>query len=85
MSPATRPPCFSQSWRVIGCAADGSAGSADGVSAGACAPACASGQTNCGGVCVNTQTDTDHCGACNNACKGKMICVAGNCTGQGGS
>lgn len=35
---------------------------------GSCAQACGAGLTNCGGVCVNTGTDTSNCGSCGNAC-----------------
>ena len=41
--------------------------------------ACSSGQTNCGGSCVDTQTSSQHCGKCNNPCSGGEICLNGKC------
>lgn len=45
--------------------------------AGACA--CPAGQTACG-ICVNTKTSAEHCGACESACKSKAFCIDGSCT-----
>ncbi|MEZ4409626.1 MAG: hypothetical protein R3A52_24610, partial [Polyangiales bacterium] len=42
-------------------------------------PMCTGGTTDCGGTCVDTQTSTDHCGACNNACPTGQMCAAGTC------
>jgi hypothetical protein len=36
--------------------------------------------TDCGGVCVNTQTDRSHCGACYSSCPSGTFCRAGVCT-----
>jgi hypothetical protein len=47
-----------------------------------CGPAgcvCPTGQTTCGGRCVNTQFDDGHCGRCGNACPASGMCVAGAC------
>lgn len=52
------------------------AGPRPGVDAGGCP----SGQTACGGGCVNTQTDAEHCGMCGNACLATETCAAGTCT-----
>ncbi|MBM4780069.1 MAG: hypothetical protein GQE15_20390 [Archangiaceae bacterium] len=36
--------------------------------------------TTCDGVCVDTQNDRRHCGACGNACAAGSVCTAGACT-----
>jgi hypothetical protein len=48
--------------------------------AGQCQPdgGCSGGQVTCGGECVNTQTDTRHCGACSTPCTVGR-CVGGQC------
>ncbi|WP_424025566.1 hypothetical protein [Methanoregula sp.] len=40
---------------------------------------CSSGQTNCGGTCTNTQSDSSNCGSCNNVCPGLQSCSGGTC------
>ena len=43
---------------------------------------CPAGLTACGGACVDTDTDTDHCGACAAVCspaRATAICDAGSC------
>jgi len=45
---------------------------------------CGSGQTRCGGVCVDTQTSAANCGACGAACPGSESCQAGACVACGG-
>ncbi|MBL8937309.1 MAG: hypothetical protein JNM69_22305 [Archangium sp.] len=35
--------------------------------------------TTCDGVCVDTQNDRRHCGACGNACAAGSACTAGAC------
>jgi len=37
------------------------------------------GLEECDGQCVNTQTDRNHCGRCNQACEGGYICEGGSC------
>jgi hypothetical protein len=39
----------------------------------------ASGESNCGGVCVDLFTDPDHCGGCAIACPDGSVCTAGEC------
>jgi hypothetical protein len=39
---------------------------------------CPDGQQSCGGQCVDTQTDTRHCGACGTPCD-RGHCVGGKC------
>jgi hypothetical protein len=34
----------------------------------------------CGSVCVNTQTDVDHCGACDTKCPATSVCSQGKCS-----
>ncbi len=41
---------------------------------------CATGLTDCSGACVDTDTDSDNCGTCGNACTVGQTCVAGVCT-----
>ncbi|MEZ4405886.1 MAG: hypothetical protein R3A52_05370 [Polyangiales bacterium] len=41
--------------------------------------ACPAGQTRCGDRCVDTQTESDHCGACGNACPAGQSCRSGAC------
>lgn len=36
-------------------------------------------RTECGGSCVDTSSNRDHCGACGNQCSGSRICVEGSC------
>jgi hypothetical protein len=40
---------------------------------------CPTGQTLCGGSCVNLQTNASHCGECDNTCPTTELCVAGEC------
>lgn len=46
----------------------------------ACVPLCDPPLTNCGGMCVDTNTDPRHCGMCFNVCP-SGICQAGMCVG----
>jgi len=41
---------------------------------------CPAGTTDCGGACVNTQSDDNNCGACGNVCSGGKSCENGVCT-----
>ncbi|MBL8917402.1 MAG: VCBS repeat-containing protein [Myxococcaceae bacterium] len=43
---------------------------------GICSTGCV---TQCGGTCVNVQTNGTHCGACNTACTGAERCSQGEC------
>ena len=40
---------------------------------------CPTGQTRCGAVCVNLQSDPRNCGACGHACAVGQVCSAGMC------
>ncbi|MBK07139.1 MAG: hypothetical protein CL920_06130 [Deltaproteobacteria bacterium] len=40
---------------------------------------CPKARTECGGVCVDTNTDDQHCGGCNKACNAPLSCVQGGC------
>ncbi len=40
---------------------------------------CPAGETMCAGGCVDTNTNNDHCGRCNNACRGRTSCMDGMC------
>ncbi|MFT4040610.1 MAG: hypothetical protein QM692_20690 [Thermomicrobiales bacterium] len=44
---------------------------------------CAGGAVLCGGACVNTQTDAQHCGGCGARCGGGAACVGGACAPTG--
>lgn len=44
---------------------------------GACL--CAGGLTDCDAVCVDTASDRDHCGACDNACTAGTLCCEAGC------
>ncbi len=50
-----------------------------GVEDTAPAPACPVGQTACAGVCVDTKSDGQNCGACGTTC-GAKVCSAGMCS-----
>ena len=43
-------------------------------------PTCPLGTQLCGGFCVDTDSDTTHCGACNSNCNANELCVVGTCT-----
>ena len=43
---------------------------------------CMVGQTNCGGVCLDTATNISNCGGCGVRCPSMMACVRGTCTGE---
>jgi hypothetical protein len=34
----------------------------------------------CGGLCANTNTDSNNCGACGKVCAPGQFCVKGTCT-----
>lgn len=40
---------------------------------------CTTNQKACGGACVDIQTSSDHCGACNNTCGLGLYCQKGSC------
>ena len=42
---------------------------------------CLTGRVSCGADCVDTMTDTLHCGGCTTVCTAKQACVAGACVG----
>lgn len=46
---------------------------------GASTPACGTGETTCGGACVNLADSEAHCGACDNACTGSATCQESVC------
>lgn len=48
-------------------------------------PSCEASETCCDGVCVDTQTEGEHCGACGAACRAGELCVDGACSCAGGS
>jgi hypothetical protein len=43
------------------------------------APGCPDPTTDCGGFCVNLETDLFNCGACNRVCMGGEVCDSGQC------
>lgn len=57
---------------------------ADSEDTGSDANSCTAPEERCGNTCVNTQTDPDHCGDCNQACAPPpnaevQACVGGDC------
>ncbi len=46
---------------------------------GQCQASCQAGQTLCGSLCVDLQTNNDHCGACGQKCGIGAGCKAGSC------
>jgi hypothetical protein len=48
-------------------------------------PACPSGQTSCDGSCIDTQSNSQHCGACGNVCNTGEPCSEGTCLSWTGS
>jgi hypothetical protein len=40
---------------------------------------CAAPEVACGGRCVDTQSQREHCGACGNACPADQVCTLGRC------
>lgn len=60
--------------------ATGSTGAVSaGSSGGSTGLACPPGQTDCGGECVDLETDVDHCGGCGEPCLDGQVCEAGEC------
>ena len=43
------------------------------------AASCGAGLTRCGGTCVDTDSNTQHCGACDAKCPGALTCQNGDC------
>jgi hypothetical protein len=50
-----------------------------GLHRGACQLSCATGSTECSGVCRDLQTDIANCGACGMMCPAGQICARGAC------
>ncbi|AGB03298.1 Stigma-specific protein, Stig1 [Methanoregula formicica SMSP] len=48
-------------------------------------PSCPSGQTLCDGSCIDTQSDSQHCGACGHICNTSEPCSEGKCLSWTGS
>jgi hypothetical protein len=48
-------------------------------------PSCPSGQTLCDGSCIDTQSNSKHCGKCGNACNESEPCSEGTCLSWAGS
>jgi hypothetical protein len=44
-----------------------------------CALSCPSGRVQCDASCVDLSSSNDHCGFCDQACNGALICVDGKC------
>jgi hypothetical protein len=54
-----------------------------GCANGACAIMCPAPKSECNGACVDTKTDFDNCGMCNNACMMGETCTGGICCTMG--
>ncbi|MFA6331352.1 MAG: Stigma-specific protein, Stig1 [Methanoregula sp.] len=48
-------------------------------------PSCSYGQISCDGTCIDMQSDSQHCGACENACNTSEPCSMGTCLSWAGS
>jgi len=48
-------------------------------------PSCPSGQTLCDGSCIDTQSNSQHCGACGHVCNTSEPCSEGKCLSWTGS
>ena len=48
-----------------------------------CSLACAAGQIECGGGCVDAATNNNHCGGCGRVCGGGQACSNGYCCPNG--
>ena len=48
-------------------------------------PSCPSDQTRCDGSCIDTQSNSKHCGACGNICNTSEPCSEGTCLSWTGS
>jgi hypothetical protein len=44
-----------------------------------CKCVCPAGTTDCGGTCVDLQTDNSNCGTCGRSCGGDLTCQSGQC------
>ncbi|MCA9610442.1 MAG: hypothetical protein KC619_32825, partial [Myxococcales bacterium] len=44
---------------------------------------CRTGETDCDGTCVNTDSDARNCGGCGMACGAGEVCAAGACDAAG--
>lgn len=53
----------------------------DDTGGGGCLPACTGSQMCCGGACVDTTNNANHCGVCGNRCPIGMSCTASSCGG----
>jgi Lectin C-type domain/Stigma-specific protein, Stig1 len=42
-------------------------------------PACPSGTDRCGSECVDTSSESNHCGDCDTVCSTAQVCTAGSC------
>lgn len=45
-----------------------------------CYAQCPTGQTLCGGVCVDLNSSVNHCGSCGNTCPPGNVCIGGICS-----
>ena len=50
---------------------------------GVCAASCSSGLEDCGGACVDLQTDSTNCGSCGTLCGSGLVCANGSCSNSG--
>jgi hypothetical protein len=48
--------------------------------AGPDAPACAGGEENCDGACLDVSNNEQNCGECGNACHGGEVCKSSSCS-----
>jgi hypothetical protein len=64
--------------------ADGDGGDLDGATEGGIVivHGCQAGQSECGGSCVDTTSDSNHCGTCGNVCGSGTRCRNGMCVAR---
>jgi hypothetical protein len=75
------PTCAGKVCGDDGCGGScGTCGTGHTCQSGTCVLGCSSGFTDCGGRCVDLQTDARHCGACEQTCNTGQVCVGGACT-----
>ncbi len=75
-----QPDCTGKLCGPDGCGGScGTCGANEVCESGQCVFSCSEELANCGGVCVDLQSDHGHCGECGNVCGNKETCIDGQC------